>query len=158
MSDDFSQFMKGREAQKKRARMVEDDSEAQWDLLKSLTRELTNGKSTDGHSFEWGSLYGEDFLQLGYVAAVFRSRRNQQRERAYEIIFDRHSSSPTETFHDERSPVDRTDWSCQPRIDGESFVWFVPQLGGSYSAERLSNKLAENLVRYCEGYTQAYGN
>ncbi len=158
MSDDFNQFMKDREAEKELARIVEQDSDAQWDVLKSLTRELTRGKSTDGYSFEWGSLYGDDFLQLGYVAAIFRFRQNQKRERVYEVIFDRHSPSPTGTFLDERSRIAREDWSCEPRIDGVAFVWFVPRLGESYSAERLSNKIAESLVRYCEEYTEAYKN
>jgi hypothetical protein len=155
MSSDFDQFMKDREAEKANQRTLAEDTEAQWDLLKSLSRSVSDGKTIDGHAFTWGEQCGDDFLQLNNVAAIFRRSQKNQRLQNYQIIFDRHSPSPTAVFL-HRMRIASKVWSCEPKMEEGSFVWSVSELGKSYSAEDLSNSIAEELVRYHEEYEEAY--
>ena len=156
MPSDFDQFMKGREAERENQRTLAEDRDAQWDLLKSLTRSVSVGKVVDGQSLEWGALYGDDYLQLKNVAAVFRLRQKSPQLRDYQVIFDRHSRSPTGVFHDDRSRIASKIWACAPKMEGGSLVWYVSELERHFSAEELSNRIAEELVKYHEEYEDAY--
>jgi hypothetical protein len=159
MVNEFDDFMRKREAEKEEQRTVAEDTEAQWDLLKSLTRSITAGKKIDEHEFGWTPYqepsYHDDFLQLENVAAIF-SRRQRTGSTTYGVTFARNASTLNGSFPDGQSRIARKLWSCAPKIDNGSFVWLVSELGQSYSPEQLSSKIAQELVRYHEEYVETY--
>jgi len=48
-------------------------------------------------------------------------------------------------------------WSLEPRADGQNVVWWVSELGKSFTSAELASQMAIRLVKQFEVYEQAFG-
>jgi len=163
-SSDFDQFLSEREAKQNDHKNAEDivaqGVAAEWQRLKDLTKSLTAGKTVDGNSFEWTPYrtHYSDFLQLKNVAASFfdGAKRNGIPQTC-SIRFDRQASSPNGVFMEDKSPIPSEVWSLEPRVDGKNVVWWVKELGKSFTSSELASQVAIRLVKQYEAYEHSFG-
>lgn len=164
VGSDFEQFLQEREAKqndfKTAEEVVAQGVAEEWQRLKDLTRTLTAGKAVDGDPFAWTPYQDsdQDFLQLKDVAASFsnRGKRNGVPQ-ACRIRFDRHASSAQGEFMKDKSPIASEVWSLEPRADGKRVVWWVSELGKSFTSAELASQIAIRTVKQYEAYEQAFG-
>lgn len=161
---DFEQFLQEREAKqndfKTAEEVVAQGAAEEWQRLMDLTRTLTTGKAVDGNPFAWTPYEGSDqaFLQLKDVAASFsdRGKRNGVPQTC-RVRFDRHASTAQGVFLEDKSPIPSEVWSLEPRADGQNVVWWVSELGKSFTSAELASQIAIRLVKQFEAYEQAFG-
>jgi len=163
VGSDLEQFLQEREA-KQNVRAAEEivaqGAAEEWQRLKDLTRSLTAGKVVHGNPFAWTPYHAsdQDFLQLKDVAASFldRGKRNGIPQTC-RIRFDRHASGPQGVFLEDKSPIPSEVWSLEPRADGKTIVWWVSELGKSFTSAELAPQVAIRLVKHYEAYEHAFG-
>ncbi len=161
---DFERFLQEREAKqndfKTAADVVAQGAAEEWQRLRDLTRTLTAGKTVDGNLFAWTPYQGsgQDFLQLKDVAASFsdRGKRNGVPQTC-RVRFDRHASTAQGVFLEDKSPIAAEVWSLEPRADRQNVVWWVSELGKSFTSAELASQIAIRLVKQYEAYEQAFG-
>jgi Fic family protein len=164
VGNDFEQFLQEREAKqndfKTAEEVVSQGVAEEWQRLKDLTRTLTAGKAVDGVPFAWTPYQDsdQDFLQLKDVAASFsdRGKRNGVPQTC-RIRFDRHASNAQGNFMEDKSPIASEVWSLEPRADGKSVVWWVSELGKSFTSAELASQIAIRTVKQFEAYERAFG-
>ncbi len=164
MGSDFEQFLQERKAKQNDSKTAEEvlaqEVSEEWQRLKNMTRTLTAGKAVDGVSFAWTPYQGsdQDFLQLKDVAASFsdRGKRNGVPQPC-RIRFDRHASSAQGNFMEDKSSIASEVWSLEPRSDGKRVVWWVSELGKSFTSAELASHIAIRTVKQYEAYEQAFG-
>jgi Fic family protein len=152
---DFEQFLREREAKQNDFKTAEE-----WQRLMDLTRTLTTGKAVDGNPFAWTPYEGSDqaFLQLKDVAASFSDRgKHNGVPQTCRVRFDRHASTAQGVFLEDKSPISSEVWSLEPRADGQNVVWWVSELGKSFTSAELASQIAIRLVKQFEAYEQAFG-
>jgi hypothetical protein len=66
--------------------------------------------------------------------------------------FDRQASSPNGVFMEDKSPIPSEVWSLEPRVDGKNVVWWVKELGKSFTSSELASQVAIRLVKQYEAY------
>jgi hypothetical protein len=163
-NNEFDKFLSEREDKQKQTRSTKEvivqRATAEWQNLKNATQALTSGKTIEGNRLEWRpySAYYPDFLQLKDVAAIFIDRgiRNGLPE-ACSIRFDRNASGPQGIFLEDKSPVAAEVWSLEPRAEGQNVVWYVKELGKSFTSPELASQVAIRLVKQFEAYEAAFG-
>lgn len=161
---DFEQFLQEREAKqndfKTAGEVVAQGAAEEWQRLRDLTKTLTAGKAVDGNPFAWTPYHGsgQDFLQLKDVAASFsdRGKRNGVPQMC-RVRFDRHASTAQGVFLEDKSPIAAEVWSLEPRADGQNVVWWVSELGKSFTSAELASQIAIRLVKQYEAYEHAFG-
>jgi len=161
---DFDQFLQERESKQSDVRTSEEvvaqGAVREWERLKDATKTLTAGKVVDGNPFAWTPYpgYEQDFLQLKDVAATFSDRgiRNGVPQ-ACTLRFDRHASNAQGVFMEDKSPVASEIWSLELRADGQNMVWWVSELGKSFTSSELASQIAIRLVKQYEAYERAFG-
>ncbi len=157
VSTELDLFLREREEKKRdhksKEQVIAEGPKAEWQHLKEVTRAVTDGKTVDGNNFEW-SPYG--FLRLKNVAASFydRGERNGVPQ-GCSIRFDRRLPQPNSMLVEDKSPVPAEVWSLEPRTDGKTVVWWVKELGRSFTSAELASQIAIRLVKQYEAYEHA---
>jgi len=161
---DLDEFLAEREGKLQNQRSAEDvlaqETKAEWQRLKDATRSVTVGKNLDGNPFEWSPYhaYYTDFLRLKDVAASFLDRGERNGiPQGCSIRFDRRSPASNQVFLDEKSPIPGEVWSLEPRAEGDEVVWWVKELGNTFTSAELASKVAIRLIKQYEAYEHAYG-
>jgi Fic family protein len=161
---DLDEFLAEREGKLQNQRSAEDvlaqETKAEWQRLKDATRSVTAGKNLDGNPFEWSPYhaYYTDFLRLKDVAASFLDRGERNGiPQGCSIRFDRRSPASNQVFLDEKSPIPGEVWSLEPRAEGDEVVWWVKELGNTFTSAELASKVAIRLIKQYEAYEHAYG-
>jgi Fic family protein len=161
---DLDEFLAEREGKLQNQRSAEDvlaqETKAEWQRLKDATQSVTAGKNLDGNPFEWSPYhaYYTDFLRLKDVAASFLDRGERNGiPQGCSIRFDRRSPASNQVFLDEKSPIPGEVWSLEPRAEGDEVVWWVKELGNTFTSAELASKVAIRLIKQYEAYEHAYG-
>jgi hypothetical protein len=161
---DLDEFLAEREGKLQNQRSAEDvlaqETKAEWQRLKDATRSVTAGKNLDGNPFEWSPYhaYYTDFLRLKDVAASFLDRGERNGiPQGCSIRFDRRSPASNQVFLDEKSPIPGEVWPLEPRAEGDEVVWWVKELGNTFTSAELASKVAIRLIKQYEAYEHAYG-
>jgi hypothetical protein len=165
MTEDFDSFAQrqsqNEEMQRQNHERLAKETKPEWSVLKGLTsRFALDGKEFGGYKFEWSpySAMYPDFLRLKDVAVTFldRGERNGVPQNC-RIRFTRRPLEPGRAWVDDETPLEPLDWSLEPRIVGESLVWFVAELREAVSSADLAEKIAIELSKYHATYEEAYG-
>ena len=162
--NDFDLFLNERQAEqgdnKDAMEVIAEGTKVEWQHLKDVARSLTAGKAVDGNEFEWSPYYAyyPDFLRLKDVAASFYDRGERNGiPQACSIRFDRRAPAPNSVFLEDQSPIPSEVWSLEPRAEGKAVVWWVNELGKSFTSVELASQIAIRLVKQYEAYEHAFG-
>ena len=140
--------------------MLAQGTKAEWQRLKDATRSVTAGKNLDGNPFEWSPYlaYYTDFLRLKDVAASFLDRGSEmafRKDAAFASTGDLPLRIKYFSTKSLRSPVRYG--PCEPRAEGDEVVWWVKELGNTFTSAELASKVAIRLMKQYEAYEHAYG-
>jgi len=160
MPENFDEYARRHsEGQANRERLAK-ETKSEWSILKSFAAAFaTDGKEFVGQKFQWAPYPSSqcEWLLLDSVGATFLDHGEMNGvPRDCRVYFDRRPPGPSAVWLEEDSPVASQVWNLEPEIQGESFVWSVPELGETYSSMDLADRIARELGEYHKKYEEHY--
>jgi hypothetical protein len=162
MVSDFDEFARNeegkKEGKKQKGAKLARETKPEWAALKDfVSRFASNGKEFEGHKFQWAPYQSmrPHFLNLDNVAVVFQDvgQPNGMPQR-YSVRFSLRPAGPHEQWSSFKAP-DPQEWCLEPVIEGDTFVWSVPQLGEVLSSEKLAGRIVIELCKYYTAFKKA---
>jgi hypothetical protein len=114
----------------------------EWDRMKQLVKSKL-GSDWAPHKAR------HEFLRLNTVAATFI-------DDAKRIRFGPTPPCLGQPLVADPSPLFPEDWSLNQEMDGDIFLWFIPEQGATFTSEQLAHEVPLNLAKYYEKYKMSF--
>jgi len=160
MSENFDDFAEGRNKRARDEATLAREMMPEWIVLKGLVSQFAlDDKEFGGYKFEWAPYPAPypEFLRLDQVAATFshHGTRNGMPQDC-QVHIARRQLKSGEIWVNADSPLEPIEWSLVPEIRDGIVLWRIPELGTTFSSAELAEKIAIELSKYQEAYTEAY--
>ncbi len=135
------------------------DAKPEWHQLKCFVSRLAlEGKSYDGHKFEWSSSSSQsDSLRLKNVSVTFLDEGERDGILSCSLQFAGMRVRRGDVGVENGSLPALVEWFLRPvLLDHGSVGWFVCELGQTFPSADLAEEIVKELSKYHKIYEQTY--